>query len=864
MKNRLASLFLLLFTLPLLAQDKPLTYYLPDIEYDPNIPTPKEVLGYQVGDWHVSHDQSRMYMKAVSDASDRLVWKEYARSYEGRPLIHLIITSPENHARLEDIRQEHLKLVDPDQSADLDLSDMPGVLYQGFSIHGNEPSGANGALLVAYYLAAGQSEEVKTLLDNTVILFDPSFNPDGLQRFSTWANMHKNQNLTADNQDREYDEVWPGGRTNHYWFDLNRDWLLVQHPESQGRIRRFHEWKPNVLTDHHEMGTNSTFFFMPGEPTRTNPITPQKNQDLTGMIGEFHAEALDKIGSLYYSKEGYDDFYYGKGSTYPDANGAIGILFEQASSRGHLQESSNGVLSFPFTIRNQVTTALSTHKAMVNLREDLLDFQREFYQKAKTDAATLPEKAYVFGEPGDKGKVDRFVEILRRHNIDVYALSGDQTFNGRTYPGDNSFVVPTGQNQLHLIRGIFETQLEFEDSLFYDVSSWTLPLAFNLQYDALGGRSFSNNLLGQKVEGLRPDRGNLLPIESNYAYLLPWDDYFAPKALYHIMKEGVRAKVAMKPFTLKGEVFPVGTVMIPVRNQEKNPEEILQLVTEASSATGVSILSSPTGLTETGIDFGSRDFSALDLPKVAIVTGEGVSSYEAGEAWHLLDQRFGMTISKVTIENFSRANLDKYNVIVMVSGRYNKAMGEKLKSWVNAGGTLIALKNAASWAKINGLGHFETRNGENNNNKDREARPYGFLSPDNGSRVIGGAIVRAQLDLTHPLGFGFVREEVPLFRRGLLTMEPTRNAYATPLRYSDDPVWSGYVKKQHVKTLAGSAGIITTGTGRGRVICFADNPNFRAFWYGTNRLFTNAVFFGQTISLSALERAPRKQNQASE
>ncbi len=856
--------FFILLGWSLQGQNKELTYYLPDISYNQAIPTPKEVLGYQIGDWHVSHDQSRMYMKAVSDASDRMIWQEYARSYEGRPLYHLIITSPDNHERLDKLREAHLQLADPDQSGSLDISSMPAVLYQGFSIHGNESSGANAALLVAYYLAAGESEAVKELLDHTIILLDPGLNPDGIQRFSTWANMHKNENLTSDNQDREYDESWPGGRTNHYWFDLNRDWLLVQHPESQGRIKRYHEWKPNVLTDHHEMGTSSTFFFMPGEPTRTNPITPPKNQELTEKIGDFHAAALDEIGSFYFSKEGFDDFYYGKGSTYPDANGGIGILFEQASSRGHLQDSPNGVLSFPFTIRNQVTTALSTQKAVVNLREDLLDFQRSFYQKAKTDSKSIDEKAYVFGEPADRGKVDRFVELLRRHDIEVYALKSDQELEGRTYPADNSFVVPTNQNQHHLIRAIFETQLEFEDSLFYDVSSWTLPLAFNLQYDALSAGAFSSGMLGDAVEGLRPKRSVPVPVKTNYAFLLRWDDYFAPKALYQIQKAGYRTKVAMEPFTLGAVDYAAGTIVIPVQNQG-DPEDLHNLMLEVASTVGVDIDGAWTGLTEKGIDLGSRDFDALDIPQVGLVVGEGVSGYEAGEVWHLLDHRFGMTISKLPAASMGRSSLDGYNVLVMVSGRYSRNMASKIKAWVQNGGTLIALKNAATWAKNNGIGYLDTRAADTDTNDGRMTRPYGMLSPDNGSRVIGGAIARAELDLTHPLAFGFVRKEVPVFRRGLLTFEPARNPYATPLRYSENPVWSGYVKKEHVETLAGSAGIITTGIGRGKVICFADNPNFRAFWYGTNRLFMNAVFFGSTISSGALERAPRKeQTQASE
>ena len=362
----------------LFAQD--LKYYLPDsVSYNADIPKPKDVIYHEVGEWHVTHDRLVNYMKAIATAApDRVKLEMMGLSYESRPQVLLIITSKKNHANLEQIRQQHLQLSDPSKSASVNIDNMPIVVYIGHSIHGNEASGANASLLSAYYLAAAQGKQIDDMLDNTVILFDPSFNPDGLQRFSTWANQHKSKNLVSDPNSREFNEVWPGGRFNHYWFDLNRDWLPAVHVESQNRLGWFHKWKPNILTDHHEQGSNATFFFQPGVPSRVNPLTPVKNQELTAKLGTFHAKYLDHIGSLYFTKENYDDFYYGKGSTYPDINGAIGILFEQASSRGHLQQTANGLLSFPATIKNQFVTALSTLEGANALRKEFLSFQRDF------------------------------------------------------------------------------------------------------------------------------------------------------------------------------------------------------------------------------------------------------------------------------------------------------------------------------------------------------------------------------------------------------------------------------------------------------------------------------------------------------
>ncbi|MEJ2005075.1 MAG: M14 family metallopeptidase [Cyclobacteriaceae bacterium] len=378
MRNLIIILNLLAFAFSSKAQTE-LNYYLPDESFNPDIPAPSEIIGHEVGEWHVTHDKLVQYMYAISMASERISIEETGRTFEGRPLLILTITSPSNHSRLEDIRSAHIKLSDPQSEPGMAIEEMPAVVYMGFSIHGNEPSGSNASLLTAYYLAASNSEEVKTILENTVILFDPSFNPDGLQRFATWVNSRKSQVTSADPQNQEQNEPWPGGRTNHYWFDLNRDWLPAQLPESRARLKTYHSWKPNVLTDHHEMGHNSTFFFQPGIPSRNNPLTPNRTYDLTEEIARYHARALDSIGSLYYSKESYDDFYYGKGSSYPDVNGGIGILFEQAGSDGHLKESVNGILTFPFTIRNQFNTTLSTLRAATALREDLLRHQQDFY-----------------------------------------------------------------------------------------------------------------------------------------------------------------------------------------------------------------------------------------------------------------------------------------------------------------------------------------------------------------------------------------------------------------------------------------------------------------------------------------------------
>lgn len=840
----------------------PITYYLPDIEYDPNIPTPESFFGFQIGEWHLTHDKQYTYMRELARLSDRITLTEYARSYEQRPLVYLTITSPANHARLAELKAQHQQLSDPDRSGTLDPAKMPVVLYQGFSIHGNEPSGANAAPLVAYYLAAGKSAELDKLLNEAIIIFDPSFNPDGLNRFASWVNEHKNKNLTSDPSDREYNEPWPRGRTNHYWFDLNRDWLPAQHPESRGRVELFQDWRPNVLTDHHEMGSNSSFFFMPGESTRVNPLTPAINQELTGKIADFHAEALDKIGSLYYSGEGYDDFYYGKGSTYPDVQGCIGILFEQASSRGHLQDTDNGPLSFAFTIRNQVTTALSTHKAILALRQQLLSYQRDYYRDVQQEAKSDARGAFIFGDPKDFNRTNHLVEILRRQHIRVHKLGKSiKADNSQAFEPGSAYIVPLEQPHYRLIRAMFETQTTFEDSLFYDISSWTLPLAFDLPYGALSKRSLVAGTLGAEVTGLT-DQRNLAPVSrSGYAYLIDWNDYYGPKAVNYLLTKGLRAKSAMETFTLNGKSYDRGTVMVPAVNQPVDPEMVFQYMQEAQDFAGVQITAVGTGFSPQGIDLGSNSFRPLDKPRICLVIGDGVSSADAGETWHLLDQRYDIPVTKIEADQMGRTDIWKYNVIILPSGSYNGFSNgtlEDLKRWTRDGGTLILSGSAVQWAAGKGLANVAVRKTDSGNEKGRKA--YDGLRDDFGSRSIPGSIFQVQTDLTNPLFFGRQREMMPVFRNDNLLFEPAQNPYATPAVYTASPLLSGYIPNKLISKVAGSAEVIVSGMGRGRAICLADNLNFRAFWYGTNRLFINSIFLGSTISGGATETQAPKQD----
>jgi len=830
-----------------------LDYYLPaGISYDESIPTPESIIGHQVGEWHITHDKLLLYMNEIARVSDRAVLEPYGYTHEGRTLTHLVFTSPENHRNLGTLRAEHLKLCDPDQSQGMNVDNMPVFLNLGYNVHGNEASAANSSLLTAYYLAAAQGPEIEELLEHAVILVDPCINPDGLVRHSTWANMHKSKNLVTDPNNRGFNEDWPGGRTNHYWFDLNRDWLLLTQPESQARIKWYHEWKPNIVTDHHEMGAGSTFFFQPGIQTRVNPLIPQQNVVLTKKIAAYFAGGLNEIGSQYYSEERFDDFYFGKGSAYPDINSGIGFLFEQAGIRGHARETENGLITFPFTIRNQFYVSLSTLEAGLALRKELLEHQKDFYLSASDAAAKDPVKGYLFGDPYDKAKTFHFIELLQQHQIKVYRLKSDVNARPVRFEKEHAFIVPLNQPQYRMIRTLFEKVTRYQDSTFYDVSTWTMPLYFNIPYQEVRSAKELPGLTGEEYTNNRFYEGKVMGGSSSYGYLFRWDEYYTPRALYTILSKGLRAKVATQEFTYKdsqfNEKFTYGTIFIPVAGQNLKREVIYTLLQSLAVRDGIDFYATTTGWTPEGIDLGSGDFASLEKPEILMVIGEGVSSRDAGEIWHQFDQRYDIPITMVDSRQFSRVNLFDYNTLILTDGLYgeiNERELEGLKSWLSAGNTLVAYKGANEWLSRNKLINLAFKRSQSSDSEG--ASRYIDRSKNFSIQRIPGGFFETKIDLTHPVAYGYHWNRLPVFKTGTMFAEKSTNPYANPVVYTEDPLLSGYISSENLEKLKGAPFIVTHSSGRGSIISILDNTNFRAVCYGTSKIFANAVFFGSIM-----------------
>ncbi|WP_246034011.1 M14 family metallopeptidase [Thalassotalea mangrovi] len=830
---------------------EPLSYYFEQpTKYRSKVPTPKAVLGFDVGDRHVRHDQLVHYFKELANASNQVRLLSMGYTNERRQQVLATISSSKNLNNLEQILEN--RRAGKNQNAD-----DPVVVWLGYSIHGNEISGSHASMLTAYYLAAAETEEMKQLLDDVVILIEPSMNPDGMDRFVTWVNTNRGTSVNTDPEHREHQLQWPSGRTNHFMFDLNRDWLPLSQVESQNRVKFFHQFKPNVLADFHEMGKDSTYFFQPGIPSRTNPLTPKTNIELTKEFARYHGEALDADHRLYFSRESFDDFYYGKGSTYPDINGAVGILFEQASSRGMATTSENGVLTFGFGIKNHVLTSFSTLKAAQKNKAKLHQFRTDFYAESLEKASDADFAGYLLHEPADRQRLKDFLHLLEQHQIQSYALTDTYESGDSKYRPGSSYFVPLEQPQYRLIKTIFDKVTEFKDNSFYDVSGWTLPLAYNLEVKKINrARDLDTDSEPFTADLLTLPEQNLPLKEGAYAYAFAWDDYLAPKLLNDLLNQGIKAKVATQPFTLAGESknekqeFAAGSILIlsGLQNRTDWFDKLMDIYQQYH----IDMASLTTGLSIKGIDLGSRSMAPLSPVRVMMIGGHSVSQYEAGHMLYYLDDTLGVPVSVIDDYRLDQIDFNRYTHVIMVDGNYksisDKTLG-KLKAWVENGGVIYAQKRAGKWlASKNILQSSFVSDNELARLFNTDELTYADQQQLAAKKRIAGTIFATDIDLTHPLVFGYQTPRLPIFKNSTVIMEKASHPFVTLAQFTDKPLLSGYSDDAMVGKVAENTAIIAHNVGKGRVIASSENLVFRGYWHGTAKIVANAVFFPHAFS----------------
>lgn len=832
----------LLLSLHLFGQDYFTEQYKPFLE---DIRSPKEFLGYEIGSQHTRHDQIVSYLNYLASTSDQAELSYYGKTHEGRKLPLLAISSKQNLIRAKEIQKAHVDYALGDRSTQPEI---PLVINLGYNVHGNEPSSSEAALLTAYTLVASQHTQIQQFRDRALIFVDPTINPDGRDRHTQWANTYKGTPLVSDPRDAEHNEAWPRGRTNHYWFDLNRDWLLAINPESQGKLAWYHQWYPNVVTDFHEMGSQSTYFF---EPMKANgsldPIMPKDNYiKLNNLFATYFSKQLDSIGSLYFTKEVFDGTYPGYGSSYPDLQGGLGILFEQASSRGLKQKTDFGYITFPFTIRNQYVSSLATVQAAVENASILRQYQRDFFKSGLERSAKSKIKAYTFKDL-DKNKTKAFIDKLIRHKIEVYQTA------------ENSYVVPTEQKQYRMVQSFFETYETYRDSVYYDASAWSVAQFYNMKYKGMS-KSPEGNLVQNTTDLIA-----LAPLKkSSYAYAVNAQDYNVPALIQELQNKKLVSSVAFKPFQAQGTLsFPYGSVVIPVAPQNRTADEVYAILETIQKKHQVQIHGLTTGFSSQGVDLGSRNIKPIKTPKAVMVIGNGTRSYEAGEVWHLLDTRVGMPITKVDQHRFTTLDLDPYNTLVLISGSYDwdEKMVDKLKRWTEKGNTIISIATANNALIKHKIVNEKRVIQKKDSTASVKPKPYVDAGENIGREELGGVFLKGNLDLSHPLNFGYTQPSISLYKNNLVWLRPSKSPYGTPVTYDEDPHIDGYISKNiRDNFIPKAAAVIVSPVGKGRVIMFSENPNFRGTAYGTNRMFLNALFLGNYITVPQQRAAEDKEN----
>jgi hypothetical protein len=835
---------ILLFMTPLIifGQDY---YYQKYGPFDSAIPTPTQFFGYEIGSHHTRHDQMVSYFKLLESKSPLAKYIEYGVTFEKRPLCMLIIGNNQNLSQIDKIKAKNLEGLSSNAG-----NDRPIIINLGYNVHGNEPSTMEAAILTAYTMIASQHPDIIKYRNESLIFIDPALNPDGRERHTQWANMYKADPLIADNDDAEHNEAWPRGRGNHYWFDLNRDWYLAIHPESRAKLQWYHQWYPQVTGDFHEMGTNSSFFF---EPMKTNgsknPIMPKENYtELNDIFAKYFVKEMDDIGSLYFTKDVFDGTYPGYGSSYGDLQGGLAILFEQASSRGHVQETPYGDLTFAFTIRNQYVCGMATIQAAVENKNRLFDYQRMFFSSALSNAANDPIKAYLVKKDNDPNKTKAFVDKLLIHKVKVYKQK-----NG------DGLIIPTTQPQYRMVQSFFETYHQYQDSVFYDASAWSLAHFYNINFEA----SKVQPILGDEITDIKTFNSVKPLNKCDYAYILDWDDDRGAAALHYIQSKGLIPAVSFKPYTVMTtqgkQMTNYGDIMINVAKQKKSSDEVYNIINEAQNMFQVQAFAIPSGYSVSGIDLGSGHVRALESQSCALLIGDGTSSTEAGEVWHHFDQKLHKPLSKINTSRFKNLDINKYQVLIMVSGSYNtldSLDAKKIKLWTSQGNTLVTIGSANTWAIKNKIIQEKINEGPKSE-KPQEVKRLAFdqASEHLGREAIGGAIFRAIIDKSHPICFGYQQDKLAVYKNNSTWLQPSKNEYSNIAIYDKNPHIDGYISPKNLNDfMKTSSSVVLSQIGSGRAIMFADNPLFRASWYGTQRMFNNAIFFGHLTNVPSSNR----------
>ncbi len=805
--------------------------------------SPEEFLGYELGEQWTPHYKVHAYFMHVAENSDLVTYRQYGSTYEGRELSTVVVTTTANHSRLEEIRTNNLKrtgLMEGEPTAD-----KTPIVWLSYNVHGNETSSSEAALKTIYELVTNRQQ----WLQDVVVIMDPMINPDGRDRYVNWYKTKKGAQFNANPETWEHNEPWPGGRTNHYYFDLNRDWAWQTQKESRARIQWYQQWMPHVHVDFHEQGVNSPYYFAPAARPFHNVIS-EWQREYQYIIGKNHAKYFDREGWLYFTKESFDLFYPSYGDTWPTYNGAIGMTYEQAGGgRAGLgiRTAEGDTLSLLDRLTHHYTTGLSTVEITAINKDRVIDEFASYFSEAKENGSG-DYKSFVVKRNSNPDKVASLLQYLMAQNIEFgqatksarlegYDFSDGST--GRVNIEEGDYVISTYQPQGNLVRVLFEPKPELEDSLTYDITSWELHYAYGVDGYAVKGA----------VEA-GPVQETTTPVVSAnvnrpYAYLAKWNSIDDLKYLSALLKEGVKVRYAEVPFELDGKKYDSGTLIITRRGNENLGSSFDSIVKNTADNFGRVLTPATTGFVDSGKDFGSSSVRYIKAPKVGIIAGEGTSSQMVGHIWHFFDRQIEYPLNLINRDDLSYIDWHEYDVLIMPSGSYNSVFDERgldqLKDWIRGGGKLIAVEGANGFlAGKSGFGLKMKRTEREEASDEDKLVKYAEARRLSASGLNAGSIFKLDMDNTHPLAFGYGDSYMSL-KLGSRGYEFLDNGWNVGVA-KEGAHRSGFVGTDAVKALENTLSFGVQRMGSGRVVYMIDNPMFRAFWHNGKLLFGNAVF----------------------
>lgn len=855
-------------------------------ELDPAIPSPAEFLGYPLGSRFTHHSRILDYLEALAASSPRVTSWRYGETYEGRPLTLLAISAPETVARLEEVRREHLRLADPRRLSSAErerlVDELPVVVWLAYGVHGNESSSAEAAMAAAYALAAAGGEWTERL-GGTIVLIDPLVNPDGRERYVAFYEQAQGRVADPNPGAAEHLEPWPGGRENHYMIDLNRDWSWATQQETRDRLAAFHAWEPQVYVDYHEMFPESSYFFPPAADP-VNPLLDQRTVAWLDTFGRGNAEAFDRLGWTYFKSEVFDLFYPGYGDSYPAFRGAVGMTYEMAGHgrAGTAYRRRDGtVLTLADRIARHFTTSLATVETAARDRHALL----ETFVAARADAAAAEGPAYLW--QADAPEAGALAELLALHGIEVGQLTAsarlrvhpvagvENAVAERSFPA-GTYTVHAGQPLGNLAQALLDRAPRLEQDFlerqrerlernvepeFYDITSWSLPLAFNVEAWVAPS---PGSVLDGRTEAPRAAPGGVTG-DGRVGFLVRPAGIAGYRFAAALQSAGITYRMALDELEVDGERYPAGTLFIPrLGNEAPESEPLRTRIDRLATGAGIAVASASTSYTTSGVALGSSQVATVLPARVGVLSGNGISPTSFGFLWHLLDRQVGVPHSRLSIERLGGADLSDLDVLVLPDGwSYSDGLGERageaLAGWVRQGGLLVAVGNAHSWLREKELTAVEAwspesaaegkggkkekqSGGDEGDDEEEEESPLA-------DRLIDtpGAIVATRMTPGHPLTVG-VPSSPPVLFSGSTVLLPTGDPQVDVLRAEEgSPVLTGVVWPEAEERLAGSLLVSFERQGRGAVVLFAQDPDYRLFWRGTVPLFLNAVMIGPSL-----------------